>query len=60
MTHTYAILEISKDSFNEIADLLKEHYAHQFKYDKKRRTILIDMHGLALAPKTEKVSDARD
>ena len=52
-THTYAILEVSREAFKEIADKLKEHYAHAFHYDKKRRTILIDMAGLALAPEAQ-------
>ena len=53
MTHTYAILEISKAAFDEIADKLKEHYPHAFHYNKDRRIIVIDMDGLALAPEAQ-------
>ena len=52
-THTYAILQVSKPTFDEIADKLKESYAQQFHYDKSRRTIVIDMSGLALALEVE-------
>lgn len=50
-TYTYAILEVSKPCFDEIADALKDSYAQQFHYDKARRTLVLDMHGIALAPK---------
>ena len=44
-TYTYALLEVSEDAFNEIAEKLKaEGYGHAFN-DYGR---VIDMHGLAL------------
>jgi len=52
-TYTYVILEVSKPTFNEIADKLKDSYAEQFHYDKNRRTIVIVMSGLALALQVE-------
>lgn len=44
-THTYAVLEVSRLAFDEIAKKLREaEYDHAFHDD------VIDMHGIALAP----------
>jgi hypothetical protein len=51
MTYTYAILEVSKESWGEIAQLLRAaSYDHAFHSDDEHCTI-IDMHGIALAEK---------
>ena len=45
MTHTYSILEVSAETFDEIASLLKAAgYDHAFVDDSP---LLIDMHGVA-------------
>ncbi len=52
-THSYAILEISQASYEEIkASLFKAGYQHAFHKDIDGREV-IDMHGLAVA--TERV-----
>jgi hypothetical protein len=49
MSYTYAILEVSRAAFDEIyRRLAKANYQHAFHYDDGR--IVIDMHGIALAP----------
>lgn len=56
MTHTYAILEISPASFEEIARKLKDAgYEHAFHFERrldatldKPNRLLIDMHGIAV------------
>lgn len=48
-THTYAVLEVSKEAFNEIKKKLREAgYDHAFIDD------VIDMHGIALSEETKK------
>lgn len=48
MTHTYAILEISVEAYNEIRDKLKNAgYQHAF-HEESRGEFVIDMHGIAL------------
>lgn len=53
MTHTYAILEISPDAYQEIREALAQAgYHHAFHQEEGRD--LIDMHGIAVAvPKSE-------
>lgn len=46
-TYTYAILEISEQTFNEIQEKLKD-YALQFHKNNKYG-IVIYMHGIAIA-----------
>lgn len=47
-THTYAVLQISKEAYQEIRDKLEQNgYEHQFHGD------LVDMHGLAIQPLPE-------
>jgi len=47
MTHTYAILQVSKSTFEEISKKLKAvKYDHAFDEDDGKVTI--DMHGIAL------------
>jgi hypothetical protein len=47
MTHTYAILEISKAAYDEIRAKLKAAgYGHVFDQDEGKE--VIDMHGIAL------------
>lgn len=51
MTHTYAILEISRACYDEISDKLKTAgYSHAFGThdDDGRKTEVIDMHGIGL------------
>lgn len=49
MTYTYGVLDVSRQAFNEIKELLKEaDYQHKFHYDPERRSIIIDMHGIAI------------
>ena len=44
-THTYVILEVSRHTFEEISEKLKEaHYDHAFAQDGK----VIDMQGIAI------------
>jgi hypothetical protein len=48
MTYTYAILEVSKSTYEEIKKLLVDAgYEHTFHNDDGRT--VIDMHGIALA-----------
>ena len=47
-TYTYAILEVSREAYEEIKDkLFKAGYQDQFHEDENR--VVIDMHGIALA-----------
>jgi hypothetical protein len=49
MTHTYAYLDIGREAFREISNLLRDAgYAQAFHYDGERQTIVIDMDGIAL------------
>ena len=51
MTHTFVILEISKEAFNEISSKLREaQYDHSFIEDD-----LIDMHGIAIKREKKKI-----
>lgn len=50
VTHTYAVLPVSKECYEEIMHLLQEAgYDHVFDRDNGR--VLIDMHGIALGRK---------
>lgn len=50
MTRTYAILEVSKQTFEEVYKLLlKADYKHAFHEDGGK--VVIDMHGIALKAK---------
>ncbi len=52
MTYTYAVLEVSKAAYDEIAAGLKEAgYGHAFHSDSGGP--VIDMHGIALSAKSE-------
>ena len=52
MTHTYAVLEVSHETFEEVyRSLEKAGYQHAFHTDDGRT--VIDMHGIALAKKAE-------
>lgn len=57
-TYTYALVEVSKATFDEIASKLKESgiYDHAFHDDGK----VIDMHGLALkvVPELKETKDS--
>lgn len=53
MSYTYAILEISSDSFNEIKNALKTDYGDQFHKNDEFGEV-IDMHGIALATTSSK------
>jgi hypothetical protein len=54
MSHTYAILEVSKETFEEIHKSLKTAgYEHCFHEDREHG-LVIDMHGVALAQKGKK------
>lgn len=47
MTYTYAILEVSKETYREIKKLLEDAgYQDQFHEDDGE--VVIDMHGIAL------------
>lgn len=55
MTHTYAILEVSRTAYDEIAAKLREAgYNHAFEAVRevnragRPATIVIDMHGIAI------------
>ena len=51
MTYTYAILEVSKEAYEEIAAKLNAAgYQHAFHEDAGRE--VIDMHGIALKQET--------
>jgi hypothetical protein len=54
MSHTYATMEISRDAYEEISNLLAQAgYAQAFvalKTDDGRTLIALDMHGIALVP----------
>ena len=55
MTHTYAILEVSENTYNEIAAKLREAgYENQFNDRDSVCTAVIDMHGIALVKEKEK------
>lgn len=57
MTHTYAILEILPESFQEIKGRLKTaSYEHTFSEDSEHG-LIIDMHGIALAELKKKDTD---
>lgn len=48
-THTYAILEVSQATYDEIKEgLEKAEYNHAFHRESSER-IVIDMHGIAVA-----------
>ena len=54
MTYTYALLEVSKATYDEIAEKLKAAgYGHAFHQSADGDRTAIDMHGLALASKPE-------
>jgi len=49
MTHTYAELEVSRATYDEIAQKLREAgYDHVFMPERGRETPTIDMHGIGL------------
>ena len=51
MTYTYVVMEVSDDTYTEIADKLREAgYSHVFNEHG-----VIDMNGLALAPEKIKI-----
>jgi hypothetical protein len=47
MTHTYAILEISKSAFDEIQEKM-EAAEYQDQFSKDDGAPIIDMHGIAI------------
>jgi hypothetical protein len=48
-THSYALLEVSQEAYDEIAKKLREAgYDHAFMDDGE-----VDMHGIALVPKPQ-------
>lgn len=48
-THTFAQLEVSQRTFDEIKQLLSDaQYQHAFHYDTEEKVNTIDMHGIAL------------
>lgn len=54
MTYTYAIMEVSKETFEEIKGILLNagygHAVHERSYDERE---VLDMRGIALAVKPE-------
>jgi hypothetical protein len=55
-THTYAVLEVSQATYDEIAGKLAEAgYDHAFHVDDGR--VLVDMHGIALAAEPPKPAE---
>ncbi len=55
-THTYALLEVSDQTFEEIKDKLKRAgYQDQFHDDDGR--LIIDLHGLALVKEIDDGGD---
>jgi hypothetical protein len=52
-THTYAVLDVSKPTFDEIKGLL-EKAGYQHAFDTHDGRLLIDMHGIALADENTK------
>lgn len=53
MTHTYAILEVSRSTYDEIAQALRAaDYDHAFHEDDT-----VDMHGIAIQPKEDNVAE---
>jgi len=61
-THTYAILEISMKAYQEIKEKLEAAgYADQF-HDRAEdlENPIIDMHGIAVAPRIEDPEDHHD
>jgi hypothetical protein len=53
MTHTYAVLEISREAFDEIAAKLQA-AGYQHAFHKDDGETVVDMHGIALKPNTVK------
>ncbi len=54
MTYTYAILRISRAAFDEVTAKLREAGStHRFDQQLSGGETVIDMHGLALAVKSE-------
>lgn len=48
MTHTYAVLEVSHETWNEISQKLRAAgYDHSF-HESRTDGLVIDMHGIAL------------
>ena len=49
-THTYALMEVSRDTFNEIRDkLLAVDYRHAIhEPEDENQSVRLDMHGIAL------------
>lgn len=48
-THTYAVMHVSREAYEEIARQLREAgYEHAF-HDEGRDGIVLDMHGIAIA-----------
>ena len=48
-THTFVYLDVSQQTFREIFEKLRDAgYEHALHYDAERRSIAIDMHGIAL------------
>lgn len=52
MTYTYAILEISKAAYNEIAEKLKE-AGYSQSFHERDGEVVIDMHGIAVKSESE-------
>lgn len=62
MSHTYAVLDVSEETFDEIADLFtKANYDHAFVYDDNTSspTPIVDMHGVALRRGSPRVPETR-
>lgn len=57
MSHTYAVLEVSKATFDEVRQKLKEAgYEHAFHEDLFHDEV-IDMHGIALQKEGSEVRE---
>jgi hypothetical protein len=55
MTYTYAIMEVSRETFEEILRKMQEAgYEHAIHAERSGRDPVIDMHGIALAVKEAK------
>ncbi len=53
MTHTYAILKVSRKTYREIKEKLEAAgYQHAFHDDGDEDGVVIDMHGIGLAEET--------
>lgn len=50
MSRTYAILEISKCAFTEIAEKLRKAGYNDAFHEDRAHSLVIDMHGIAVAP----------